>query len=69
MSSEYAFTYCHKFLFVAFTKVEEFALQDVVGISWNKLGLNAFLKEFPSVAMVLPLLLSHYPPPCGRLTL
>jgi len=31
--------------------------------SLNKFGFNAFLKEFPSVTMVLPLLLSHCPPP------
>jgi hypothetical protein len=46
-------------------KVSEFAPRDVVRIPWNKLRLNAFFKELPSIAMVLPLLLSHCPPPCG----
>jgi len=45
-------------------KVMELAPQDVVGIPWNKLRLKAFFKELPSVAMVLPFLLSHRPPPC-----
>jgi hypothetical protein len=46
-------------------KVSEFAPRDIVGIPWNKLRLKAFLEELPSVAMVLPLLLSHYPSPFG----
>jgi hypothetical protein len=50
-------------------KVAEFAPRDVVGILQNKMKLATFLKEFPSVAMVLPLLLSYYPPPCEGITL
>ncbi len=46
-------------------KVTELAPRDVVEILWNKLQLKAFLKELQNVAMVLPLLLSHRPPPCG----
>jgi hypothetical protein len=46
-------------------KVAKFAPRDVVGILWDKFGFNTFFKEFPSVTMVLPLLLSHCPPPCG----
>jgi hypothetical protein len=49
-------------------KVAEFTPRDVVGVSWDELRLNAFLEEFPSVAMVLPFLLSHSPPPCGGIT-
>jgi hypothetical protein len=50
-------------------KVAKFGPQDVVEILWNKFGLEALLKEFPSVAMVLPFLLSHCSPPCGGITL
>jgi hypothetical protein len=46
-------------------KVMEFAPRNVVGIPWDKFSFNAVLEEFPNVTMVLPLLLSHYPPPCG----
>jgi hypothetical protein len=46
-------------------KVTEFAPQDVVRVPWDKFGFNAVLEELPNVAMVLPLLLSHCPPPCG----
>ncbi len=46
-------------------KVPEFALRDVVEIPWNKFRLKTFLKELPCVAMVLPVLLSNRPPPCG----
>ncbi len=46
-------------------KVTKFAPRDVVGIPWNKFRLKAFFKEFPCVNMVLPLLLSDRPPPCG----
>jgi hypothetical protein len=50
-------------------KVAEFTPRDVIEVPWNELKLNAFLKEFPSVAMVLPFLLSHSLPPCGGITL
>jgi hypothetical protein len=46
-------------------KVMKFAPREIVRVPWDKFGLNAFLEEFPSVAMVLPFLLSHCPPPCG----
>jgi hypothetical protein len=46
-------------------KVTEFAPQDVVEVPWDKFGLNAILEKLLSVAMVLPFLLSHCPPPCG----
>jgi hypothetical protein len=46
-------------------KVTEFAPRDVVGVPWDKFGFNAVFEELPNVAMVLPHLLSHYPPPCG----
>jgi len=46
-------------------KVAEFVPRDVVEIPWNEFELDAFLKEFPSVTMVLPLFLSQCPPPCG----
>ncbi len=46
-------------------KVMEFAPQDVVEVPRDKFGLNAILEELPSVAMVLPFLLSHCPPPNG----
>ncbi len=46
-------------------KVTEFAPRDVVGIPWDKFGFNTILEELLSVAMVLPLLLSHCPPACG----
>jgi hypothetical protein len=49
-------------------KVAEFAPRDVIGIPWNKLGLDTFLEELPSVTMVLPFLLFHCPPPCGGIT-
>jgi hypothetical protein len=49
-------------------KVVEFAPCDVVEIPWDELGLNSFLKKIPNVAMVLPFLLSHCPPPCGSIT-
>jgi hypothetical protein len=50
-------------------KVVEFAPRNVVGIPWDEFRLDASLKEFPSVAMVLPLLLYHSPPPRGIITL
>jgi hypothetical protein len=40
-----------------------------MGILWNEFQLNAFLEEFPCVAMGLPFLLIHCPPPCGSITL
>jgi hypothetical protein len=43
-------------------KVTKFAPQDVVKIPWNNFELDVFFEEFPSVAMVLPLLLSQCPP-------
>jgi hypothetical protein len=46
-------------------KVTKFTPQDVVGVPWDKFGLNAVLEKLPSVAMALPLLLSHCPPPRG----
>jgi len=46
-------------------KVTKFAPRDVVGVPWNKFGLDVFLEELPSVTIVLPFLLSHCPPPCG----
>jgi hypothetical protein len=46
-------------------KVTKFAPRNVIGIPRNKFGLNAVLEELPSVAMALPLFLSHCPPPCG----
>ncbi len=46
-------------------KVTEFAPRKVFGVPWDKLDFNAVLKKLPSVAMALPLLLSHCPPPCG----
>jgi hypothetical protein len=46
-------------------KVTKVAPQDVIGVPWDKFDLNAILEELPSVAMGLPLLLSHCPPPCG----
>jgi hypothetical protein len=46
-------------------KVVEFAPRDVIEIPWNKFRLDMFFKEFPSVAMALPFLLFHYPPPRG----
>jgi hypothetical protein len=46
-------------------KVAEFAPRDVVGVPWDKFGFNAALEELPSVTVVLPFLLSHYPPPSG----
>jgi hypothetical protein len=46
-------------------KVAEFAPRDVIKIPWNKLGFDPFLKKLSSVTMVLPLLLSHCPPPCS----
>jgi hypothetical protein len=46
-------------------KVTKFAARDVIGVPWDIFGLNAMLEELPSVAMVLFLLLSHCPPPCG----
>jgi len=49
-------------------KVTEFAPRAVVGISWHKFRLEAFLKELPCVAMVIPFLLSDRPPPCGDIT-
>jgi hypothetical protein len=49
-------------------KVPKFAPQDVVGVPWDEFGLDAFLKEFPSVTMVFPFLLSHYLPTCGGIT-
>jgi len=48
-------------------KVVEFTPGDVVGIPWNKLGFNMFLKKFPNVTMVLPFLLFHCLPPCGNI--
>jgi hypothetical protein len=50
-------------------KVTEFAPRDVVEIPWNKFQLKTFLKELPSITMVLPLLLSQGSPPCGGITL
>ncbi len=52
-------------LICAIHKVTELAPRDVVEIPWNKLQFKAFIKELPNVAMVLPLLLFHHPPPCG----
>jgi hypothetical protein len=49
-------------------KVTEFAPRDVVGIPWDKLDFDPFFKELPSVAMVLPRLLSQGSPPCGGIT-
>jgi len=46
-------------------KVAKFTPRDVIGVPWDKFGLDVFFEEFPSVAMVLPFLLSHYPPPCA----
>jgi hypothetical protein len=46
-------------------KVTEFTPRDVIGISWNEFRLNAILEKLPRIAMALPLLLSHRPPPCG----
>jgi hypothetical protein len=48
-------------------KVMEFAPRDVIGVPWDKFDLNTVLEELPSVAMALPLLLSHCPPPCGSI--
>jgi len=48
-------------------KVVEFAPWDVIGIPWNKFSFNPFLKEFPSVTMVIPFLLFHCFPPCGSI--
>ena len=38
-------------------EVAKLALRDVVRIPWDKFGLDTVLKEFPLVAMALPLLL------------
>jgi hypothetical protein len=46
-------------------KVTEFAPRDLVEISRDELRLNAILEKLPRIAMVLPLLLFHRPPPCG----
>jgi len=46
-------------------KVTKFTPQDVIKVPWDKFGLDTFLEKLPSVAMVLPFLLSHCPPPCG----
>jgi hypothetical protein len=46
-------------------KVTKFAPRDLVEVPWDKFGFDTVLEELPSVAMVLPFLLSHYPPPCG----
>ncbi len=46
-------------------KVMEFAPRDVVRVSWDKFSFNVVLEKLPSVAMVLPFLLSHCPPSCG----
>jgi hypothetical protein len=46
-------------------KVTEFAPRDVVEILWDELRFDAFFEKFPRVAMVLPFLLPHCPPPCG----
>ncbi len=50
-------------------KVTEFTPWDVVKIIWNEFWLNAFFEKFPCVAMGLPFLLPHYPPPCGGIAL
>jgi hypothetical protein len=46
-------------------KVTKFAPRDVVEVPWDKFGLHTVLEELPNITMVLPFLLSHYPPPCG----
>jgi hypothetical protein len=46
-------------------KVTKFAPRDIVRVPWDKFGIDTVLEELPNVAMVLPLLLSHCPPPCG----
>jgi hypothetical protein len=46
-------------------KVTEFTPRDVIEISQDEFRLNVVLEKLPRVAMVLPLLLSHRPPPCG----
>jgi hypothetical protein len=50
-------------------KVTEFAPRDVIGILWNEFGLDALFNEFLGIAMVLPFLLSHCPPPCEGISL
>jgi hypothetical protein len=49
-------------------KVTKFAPRDIVRVPWNKFDLDTFFEELPNVAMVLPFLLSHCPPPCGGIT-
>ncbi len=48
-------------------KVTKFASWDVIKILWNEFQFDAFFEEFPSIAMVLPFLLPHHPPPCGSI--
>ncbi len=49
----------------AIHKVTKFAPRNVVGVPWDKFGLDTILEKLPNVAMVLPFLLSHGPLPCG----
>jgi len=46
-------------------KVTEFAPRNVIGVSRDEFRFNAILEKLPRIAMVLALLLSHRPPPCG----
>jgi hypothetical protein len=50
-------------------KVTEFAPWDVVRIIWKEFRLNVLFEEFPCVAMGLPFLLPHHPPPSGGIAL